>query len=64
MAAFTEKLKADPTELSGHKVAQVVRTDGLKLILADARGFATAYQEPSRWFGPTPKRATSRMWRR
>jgi phosphomannomutase len=35
MAAFTEKLKADPTELSGHKVAQVVRTDGLKLILAD-----------------------------
>jgi phosphomannomutase len=35
MAAFTEKLKADPTELSGRKVAQVVRTDGLKLILAD-----------------------------
>jgi phosphomannomutase len=35
MAAFTEKLKADPTELSGRKVTQVVRTDGLKLILAD-----------------------------
>jgi phosphomannomutase len=35
MAAFTEKLKADPTELSGRKVAQVVRTDGLKLVLAD-----------------------------
>jgi phosphoglucomutase len=35
MAAFTEKLKADPTELSGRKVAQVVRTDGLKLILED-----------------------------
>ena len=34
-AAFTEKLKADPTELSGRKVAQVVRTDGLKLILDD-----------------------------
>ncbi len=32
-AAFTEKLKADPKELSGHKVVQVVRTDGLKLIL-------------------------------
>jgi phosphoglucomutase len=32
---FTEKLKADPTELSGRKVAQVVRTDGLKLILDD-----------------------------
>jgi phosphoglucomutase len=35
MAAFTEKLKADPTELSGRKVAGVVRTDGLKLILGD-----------------------------
>ena len=34
-AAFTEKLKADPTELDGRKVAKVVRTDGLKLILED-----------------------------
>jgi phosphoglucomutase len=34
-ARFTEKLKADPAELSGRKVASVVRTDGLKLILAD-----------------------------
>jgi phosphoglucomutase len=34
-ARFTEKLKADPTELSGRKVAKVVRTDGLKLILDD-----------------------------
>jgi alpha-D-glucose phosphate-specific phosphoglucomutase len=34
-AAFTEKLKADPTELSGRKVVSVVRTDGLKLILDD-----------------------------
>jgi phosphoglucomutase len=34
-AAFTEKLKADPTELSGRKVTHVVRTDGLKLILED-----------------------------
>jgi alpha-D-glucose phosphate-specific phosphoglucomutase len=32
---FTEKLKGDPTELSGRKVTQVVRTDGLKVILAD-----------------------------
>jgi len=32
---FTEKIKTDPTELSGRKVAKVVRTDGLKLILAD-----------------------------
>ncbi len=35
MAGFTEKLKADPTELSGRKVSSVVRTDGLKLILDD-----------------------------
>ena len=34
-AAFTEKLKADPKELSGRKVTAVVRTDGLKLILED-----------------------------
>jgi alpha-D-glucose phosphate-specific phosphoglucomutase len=35
MAAFTEKLKADPSELSGRKVASIVRTDGLKLVLDD-----------------------------
>lgn len=34
-ARFTEKLKADPAELSGRKVVSVVRTDGLKLILED-----------------------------
>ena len=34
-AAFTERLKADPGELGGCKVASVVRTDGLKLILDD-----------------------------
>ena len=34
-AAFTEKLRANPKELSGRKVVQVVRTDGLKLILDD-----------------------------
>jgi phosphoglucomutase len=33
--AFTEKLKADPAELDGRRVVQVVRTDGLKLILDD-----------------------------
>ena len=32
---FTEKLKTDPTELSGRKVSSTVRTDGLKLILED-----------------------------
>jgi alpha-D-glucose phosphate-specific phosphoglucomutase len=34
-AAFTEKMKADPTELGGRKVSAVVRTDGLKVILED-----------------------------
>jgi alpha-D-glucose phosphate-specific phosphoglucomutase len=34
-ANFTKKLETDPTELSGRKVTQVVRTDGLKLILDD-----------------------------
>jgi len=28
-------LKVDPTELGGQKVAGVVRTDGLKLVLED-----------------------------
>jgi phosphoglucomutase len=32
---FTEKLRADPAEFCGSKVAQVVRTDGLKLVLSD-----------------------------
>ena len=32
---FTEKLQAEPQEFFGHKVVQVVRTDGLKLVLAD-----------------------------
>jgi alpha-D-glucose phosphate-specific phosphoglucomutase len=34
-AAFTEKLKADPSELGGRKVTSIVRIDGLKLILDD-----------------------------
>lgn len=34
-AAFTEKLKRDPAELNGRRVIDVVRTDGLKLILED-----------------------------
>jgi alpha-D-glucose phosphate-specific phosphoglucomutase len=32
---FVEKVKTDPANLGGHKVSQVVRTDGLKLVLAD-----------------------------
>src|SRR4051795_2675295 len=34
-AKFTSKMKSDPTELSGHKVKQVGRADGLKLIMDD-----------------------------
>jgi phosphoglucomutase len=34
-AAFTERLRSDPKELGGRKVAGIVRTDGLKLILDD-----------------------------
>ena len=34
-AAFTEKLKGDPDQLGGRRVVQVVRTDGLKLVLED-----------------------------
>jgi phosphoglucomutase len=33
---FTEKLQQDPREFCGHSVSQVVRTDGLKLVFADA----------------------------
>jgi phosphomannomutase len=32
---FTEKLRGDPSEFYGMKVANAVRTDGLKLVLAD-----------------------------
>ena len=34
-ATFTEKLKREPSEFCGQKVATVVRTDGLKLVLGD-----------------------------
>src|SRR6476659_4659451 len=34
-AKFTSKMKSDPAELSGRKVKQAVRADGLKLILDD-----------------------------
>jgi alpha-D-glucose phosphate-specific phosphoglucomutase len=32
---FTDKLRRDPSEFRGIKVAQAIRTDGLKLVLAD-----------------------------
>jgi phosphoglucomutase len=32
---FVEKVQTDPTSMGGRKVAQIVRTDGLKLILDD-----------------------------
>ena len=34
-AKFTGKLKSDPREFCGHKVSEVVRTDGLKLVFDD-----------------------------
>jgi phosphoglucomutase len=34
-AKFTEKLRRDPSEFCGHKVAIVVRIDGIKLVLDD-----------------------------
>lgn len=34
-AKFTTKVAKDPSDFMGHKVAQVVRTDGLKLVLDD-----------------------------
>jgi phosphoglucomutase len=34
-AQFTGKMKSDPSELSGRKVKQLVRTDGLKVVLDD-----------------------------
>ncbi len=34
-AKFTEKLRSDPHEFFGHKVDEVVRKDGLKLVLGD-----------------------------
>ncbi|MGD0470600.1 MAG: hypothetical protein ABSA54_19645 [Terriglobales bacterium] len=32
---FTKKLRRDPSEFHGIEVASAVRTDGLKLVLAD-----------------------------
>jgi phosphoglucomutase len=32
---FTEKLRRDPKNFAGHKVSEVVRKDGLKLVLGD-----------------------------
>ncbi len=34
-AKFTVKLEAEPTDFAGRRVSQIVRTDGLKLVLAD-----------------------------
>ncbi len=32
---FTGKLRSDPRELCGHRVSEVVRTDGLRLVFED-----------------------------
>jgi phosphoglucomutase len=34
-ATFTTKLKSEPRDIAGRKIAQIVRTDGLKLIFDD-----------------------------
>jgi alpha-D-glucose phosphate-specific phosphoglucomutase len=34
-AKFTEKLRVDPKDFSGQRISEVVRKDGLKLVLAD-----------------------------
>jgi alpha-D-glucose phosphate-specific phosphoglucomutase len=34
-AKFTSKMKSDPSEISGRKVKQLVRSDGLKVVLDD-----------------------------
>src|ERR1017187_7595118 len=34
-AKFTEKLRSDPRDFCGHKVSEVVRKDGLKLVFED-----------------------------
>jgi phosphoglucomutase len=34
-AKFTAKLRQEPRDFGGRKVAEVVRTDGLKLVLDD-----------------------------
>jgi len=36
---FTDKLRTDPDDFSGSRVARVVRIDGLKLALADGSWF-------------------------
>jgi phosphoglucomutase len=41
---FTEKLKTDPKDFVGLKVSHVVRTDGLKLVLADGSWVCIACQ--------------------
>jgi phosphoglucomutase len=35
MEKFTGKLKKEPRDLMGRKVAEIVRTDGLKLLFGD-----------------------------
>jgi phosphoglucomutase len=32
---FTKKIQKDPQEFLGHKVSEVVRTDGMKLVFED-----------------------------
>jgi phosphomannomutase len=48
-AKFTEKLRRDPSEFDGAKVASAVRTDGLKLLFADGSWVCCRSPGPSLW---------------
>ena len=61
---FTEKLRSDPSEFHGIKVAKVVRTDGLKLVpLPMDRGSATGSRARSRWCARIARRAAGKALR-
>ena len=60
---FTEKLRHDPGEFYGIKVAQVVRTDGLNSFSPTDRGCATGFRARSRWCAPIAKRAAGKTSR-
>src|SRR5579862_223435 len=57
---FTEKLQAEPQEFFGHKVTQVVRTDGLKLVLDDGSWVCYRLSGTEPVVGSMPRRAAPR----
>jgi len=69
---FTEKLRSDPSDFCGSKVAKVVRIDGLKLVLADGswvcyrlsgtEPVVRAYSEARSKEGLAKLSATAKAW--